>query len=105
MEEGVLECYEAIRLASGRMLSAARSNDLDGLAAAEAECAAMIARLRVLGDGPGLSPEGARRKMGIIRRVLDDDARIRELTQPWLQSLERLMQGATGQRKLHGAYG
>ena len=105
MEEQILSCYEALVGVSARMLGAARGNDLDGLAVAESECAALIARLRSLGDGPDLSTEGARRKMAIIRRVLADDAQIRDLTQPWLRKLELLIGGTAAHKKVHEAYG
>jgi len=105
MEHAILSCYETIAAASSRMLGAARASDLDVLEQAESECAAMIAHLRRIGDGQTLSAAGTRRKMDIIRRVLANDAQIRELAQPWLKSIERLISGAAGQRRLHRAYG
>ena len=42
----VLEIYEAIAAASGRMLAAARAGDWDGLLAAEADCARLVERAR-----------------------------------------------------------
>jgi flagellar protein FliT len=105
MEAQILSCYESLSAASGRMLRAARGDDLDGLSAAAADCATTIARLREIGDGVAMSDEGRRRKMAIIRQVLADDAQIRQLTQPWMQRLEALIGGAATQRRLQEAYG
>ncbi len=105
MESQILSCYEVLRAASERMLRAASGDDLDGLSAAAADCAATIARLRAIGDGVQMSDEGKRRKMAIIREVLADDAQIRQMTQPWMRRLEVLIGGAATQRRLQAAYG
>lgn len=104
-ESSILSCYETLACASARMLQGARERDAEAMEAAEAECAALIGMLRALNDGVDLSPEGARHKMQILRRLLADDAEIRELTQPWLKSLESMLGGSAARRKLNGAYG
>jgi flagellar protein FliT len=46
-----------------------------------------------------------RRKMVFIRKILADDAQIRELTQPWLVTLERLLGGVSNEKNLRRIYG
>ena len=104
MEEQILTCYEALSAATGRMLSASQARDLPALETAEAECAAQIDRLRQLGDGPQLSPAGRQRKIALIRGLLADDARIRELTEPWMAGLAEAMNQTARQRRVEAAY-
>jgi flagellar protein FliT len=104
MEKLILDCYEKISDASTRMLSAASSGDWDALIEAEGECSAMVNRLRVIGDNAPLSNDGARRKMRVIRKILAEDAKIRDLTQPWLENLESMLRGRVSQRRLRNMY-
>jgi flagellar protein FliT len=101
----LLACYESIGHASRQMLSAARVNDWDALVDAEAECAALIARIRATGDAPlSLDAQSRKRKFEIIRAILADDAEIRTLTQPWLRRLESLLDVARTTRAADAAY-
>jgi len=104
MENLVLDCYEKISTASTRMLAAASNGDWDALIAAESDCSAIVNRLQVLGENGPLSDDGTRRKMRIIRKVLAEDAQIRMLTQPWLNTLESLLRGQVSQRRLRDMY-
>ena len=104
MEITVLTQYEQIAEASGRMLDAARASDWDSLCEAESECAALVARLRVLGGGQDLTGESQKRRMSAIRKVLADDAEIRRLSQPWLEKLEAFLGGRSADQRLRDAY-
>ena len=84
-----LAYYESISELSHLMLCAARLGDWDALVDAEQSCAALIRKLQSAGDVSAMLDEGQRRrKHEIILKVLDDDAQIRNLTQPWLRQLE-----------------
>lgn len=105
MEQQILSCYEALAGASARMLEATLEQKLDELVQAEAERSELIARLRHLESGCQPNADLMRRKMVFIRKVLADDARIRELTQPWLATLKRLLGGAANEKNLQRIYG
>lgn len=100
----VLQHYETMAAKSREMLLAARDSDWDTLAALERDCAAIVAELKRIG-GVRLTATEARRKFEIIRGMLADDAEIRDLTEPWLAQLSRLIAGTAGKRKLARAYG
>ncbi len=104
MENLILDCYDNISATSTRMLAAARSGEWGMLVEAEGECAAIVDRLRVLGDSAPLSEAAGQRKHQVIRKVLAEDAEIRKLTQPWLENLESLLRGQVSQRKLRDLY-
>jgi len=98
-ENRIIACYEMISRATGRMLVAARENDWNNVVAAENECSLVIDELKKLGD---LVPSDLllrQRKAAIVRKVLADDAEIRNLTQPWLRKLDGYLQ-SVGNKKL-----
>lgn len=103
-EEAVLDCYEAIAKASGRMLAAAQAADWDGLIAAEMECAGFINQVSALSKKAAISDEGNKRRMAIIHRVLADDAQIRNLVEPRLLKLEGFLHGRATGRRVQSAY-
>jgi flagellar protein FliT len=84
--------YESIALVMGRMFAAASALDWDKLAAAEIECAKLVARARRLPD-IALEPCERARKTVLIQSMLRDDARIRDLANPELKRLGRLLDG------------
>ena len=104
----MMDTYEAIAAASGRMLAAARAGDWDGLLAAEGECTALISRLQEQSADPEATLLGTgqqRRKAEILRRVLADDAEIRDRLHPWMRRLEELIGGARQGRRMQQGYG
>lgn len=103
-EQAVLECYEAIARASGKMLAAAQAADWDGLIAAEMECAGFINQVSALSKKAAISDEGNKRRMAIIHRVLADDAQIRNLVEPRLLKLEGFLHGRATGRRVQSAY-
>lgn len=100
----VLQHYETMAAKSREMLLAARESDWDTLVRLEQDCAAIVAELR-RGGSARLTEAERKRKLEIIRGMLADDAEIRDLTEPWLAQLQRLIAGTSGQRKLARAYG
>jgi flagellar protein FliT len=99
-----LHHYESIAIASGEMLVAARAGDWDALIAAEGRCAASIKALAAEGDAKPANEQERARRVELIRKVLADDAAIRDLTQPWLRRLEDFLHSAGNARRLQNAY-
>ncbi len=101
----VLELYEAIAAASGRMLEAARGSDWDGLLAAETDCARLVELARGQPANVPLGASEQRRKHELIRRMLADDAEIRARLQPRMAQLEQLLHAADRRRRVERSYG
>jgi flagellar protein FliT len=101
----LLNHYESVAEASGRMLAAARRGDWDALVAAEHECASRVETLRAASAGQSLAGAERERKMQIIREVLRHDAEIRELAMPWMAKLQSLIGAGAVQRRVNDAYG
>lgn len=91
----LLAYYSAIERASDNMLAAARNGDWDQVVRLEGACAVLISQLQQASRALELSPEDVRSKRQMMLRILDNDAQIRRLTEPWLDDLERLLAGQT----------
>jgi len=100
----ILAEYAQIALLTRRMLDAARASDWDTLIALERECVSHFEQL-IGGDGRQPDDAGYRsRKAALIRGILDDDAEIRLLVEPWLAQLAVLIGNTRQQSRLQNAY-
>jgi flagellar protein FliT len=86
----LLDYYRAIENASQRMLAAARSEDWDEVVRLEGACTVLIAQLRHHARTCELTPAERREKARIMQRILQADAQIRCLAEPWLNDLAQL---------------
>lgn len=100
----IIAAYEAILAITGQMLEAARNDDWDRLVGLEKECKKLVAELIAENTGQPLSGQFQQRKAEIIRKVLADDAEIRNITQPWMAQLQNILGSAGREKKLHHAY-
>ena len=103
----MISTYETILSVTAKMLDAARAADWEGLVSREQECRELVENLmKARGESDiVLEPTVHKRKVEIIRKVLADDAEIRNLTEPWMQKLQSLLTSVKHERKLHAAYG
>lgn len=103
--ETLLGAYDALSATTGHMLAAARREDWDRLVSLEKDCADLVAQLSVLENDDPL-PTGIReRKAALLRKVLADDAAIRDITQPYLKRLEAMLGANRSEQRLLNAYG
>jgi len=93
MNASLLQYYEAIERASQDMLAAARGGDWDQVVKLEGACAVLIAKLKHAAAAKQLGAEEAQLKSRIMQRILVNDAEIRNLAEPWLEDLDKLLQG------------
>jgi flagellar protein FliT len=91
-QQRFLDCYEAIAVATRRMLEAAREGDWQAFATREHECRTWMEHIERLGDPDAvLDATGRRRRLALLQDCLRDDAALRELLQPWLGRLDRFL--------------
>src|SRR5689334_12226638 len=87
-----LDCYEAVAERTRRMLEAARAADWTAFERTERECRAWIARIELMGDpNRVLDADGRKRRFELVRRMLRDDAALRDLMQPALGRVDRCL--------------
>jgi flagellar protein FliT len=100
----MLTTYESLSELTGTMLIAASQGEWDHLADLEQRCQGYVGSLMQAAPIP-LSENEQRTKVAIIRSILQNDAKIRALTEPRLDELQqRLRMTRTGQRSI-AAYG
>lgn len=100
----VLAIYSGIADLTRRMLTAARAAEWDTLINLEKACSTHFARLFAIEDGAPRDAQYQRRKAELIRAVLDDDAEIRLLVEPWQARLSALIHHHGQQRRLQQTY-
>ena len=101
----VIEIYQAVSRLMSDMAQAAQAHSWERLRELESQCRTLTHTLMVEEANVELPAELRREKFDLLRRILDDDAAIRSVTQSWMSELEVLI-GRTGmQRKLNVAYG
>ena len=89
MSQLLIDYYKAIEDSSARMLDAARSEDWDQVVRFEGACAVLIEKLRDRASQEQLLPEQRAEKTRIMQRILNNDAQIRYLAEPWLMHCEQ----------------
>ena len=99
MNSALLNYYEAIERASMDMLEAARTGNWDQVVKLEGACAVLISQLRTAATQKPLDSEEVQLKSRIMQRILVNDAEIRQLAEPWLQTLDDSLAGR--RRVLH----
>ena len=101
----VLSLYETVATITDQMLAAARNGDWEQLVALESRCANHIETLMVEEPRAALPKEERERKVSIIRKILEDDREIRNITEPWMAQLSVMINSVGTERKLSKAYG
>ena len=93
MNSALLNYYEAIEKASQDMLEAARTGNWDHVVKLEGACTVLISELRTAAAKLPLDSEEVQLKSRIMQRILVNDAEIRNLAEPWLEDLDKLLTG------------
>jgi flagellar protein FliT len=98
-----MQQYESISRLSAAMLAAAQDGHWEDLIEAQQYCAEIVDALRALPES-ALDTAQQRRKFEIIRKILAEDAKVRDLTQPRMAELDHLLRGYQAQRNIGQAY-
>lgn len=103
--EKLLHTYDRLSRTTGCMLNAAQRGDWEGLVNLERDCADLVAQLSALENDESLPHALRARKQALIRKVLADDAAIRNITEPWVQQLETMLSANRREQQLLKTYG
>ena len=93
MSEILIDYYKAIEDSSAKMLEAAKMEDWDGVVRFEGACAVLIEQLRHRAQTEELDASSRIEKTRIMHRILQNDAQIRYLAEPWLAHCEHKFEG------------
>ena len=100
----VIENYEFLSSITAQMRVAATHGQWDQLVELEKQCSRHVEIMKTRDiDIP--SNESTRlRKVELIRKILADDAEIRNHTEPWVAQLQRIMHSTGQERRLQQTY-
>ncbi len=87
------------------MISAAEKGDWDRVASMESSFKPIIDQIRSTSAEERLSDDERRQKIQVIKQILRDDARLRELANPWMAQLQDVLQQTRKGRDALQAYG
>ena len=100
----VIENYEFLSSIMGKMRTAAAQGEWDHLVELEGQCSQRVETMKAR-DAATLIDESTRlRKVALIRKILADDAEIRNHTEPWMAQLQHTMRSLEQGRRLQQAY-
>ena len=104
IERDPLAGYEVMAEISGRMLGAAQESDWDRFIAEEKRCRDLVADLQTRAQA-SLSAAERTRKLALLRKMLSDDAQIRDLAEPWMKHLQDTLETSENHHRLGESYG
>ena len=104
-QDQVMQCYEQIASLTTSMLQLARAGDWDALATQELAFRVCVDRLRALEPTQALDAAQVEKKYQLLRKIIADDAEIRDLVTPELARLGELLGSMRRQRNLNRTYG
>ena len=90
----VINLYEGVSQISGEMVAAARCSDWEKLRLLEEDCATRLDGLKT--GCPALTGEMRVRKLHLLQTILANDREIRNIMEPSMANLARMMQGGDG---------
>ncbi len=101
MRTDPLARYRALQGHCQQMLEAARSEDWEGLQQLGRESGVLVARLHR--TACTIDENARREKFRILRRIVEIDAEIRHISQPWTRTVDSLLDARSALRRGHGA--
>jgi len=96
--------YQSISALTGEMVQAAEAGDWDELVSLEQSCRIEIEVLKST-KGTQMDNTDSKKKAEVLKKILQDDARIRELTEPWMRNLHTILSANHKGKLVTKAYG
>src|SRR5665647_769592 len=100
----VIENYEFLSSITAQMRVAATHGLWDQLVELEEQCSRHIEVMKTQDVCIPPNESTRLRKLELIRKILADDAEIRNHTEPWMAQLQRIMHSAGQERRLQQTY-
>lgn len=101
----IITNYETLSALTEQMREAAVQGEWDKLVSIEQQCSQQVAAMRPADATAVLDEPARQRKIQLIRKILADDAEIRNHTEVWMGQLQRIMQSNRQEQRLQQAYG
>jgi flagellar protein FliT len=101
----VIANYESLSSITSKMRDAAVHGEWGQLIVLEQQCSRHVAAMKPADAEAKLDELARQRKIELIKKILADDAEIRNRTEMWTGQLQRIMQSNRQEQRLQQAYG
>lgn len=101
----VISNYESLSAITSQMRDAAMQGQWDQLIDLEQQCSRHVATMKPVDTAAVLDETTRQRKIHLIKKILNDDAEIRNRTETWMEQLRNIMQSNRQEQRLQQAYG
>ncbi len=101
----VITNYERLSALTGQMRIAAEHGEWDKLVSMEQQCRQQVATMKPIDSTAMLDESARQRKIQLIKKILEDDAEIRNHTETWMGQMQRIMQSNRQEQRLQQVYG
>lgn len=101
----VIMNYESLSAITSQMRDAAVHGEWDQLVGLEQQCSLHVATMKPVDAAAMLDEPTRQRKIQLIKKILADDAEIRDRTEAWMGQLRHIMQCNRQEQRLQQAYG
>lgn len=101
----VIENYESLSVLTNQMRDAAEHGEWEELVELEQQCSRKIAEMKPIDASVTLDERSRQLKIQLIKKILANDAEIRNRTQAWMGQLQRILQSNRQEQRLQRAYG
>lgn len=101
----IISNYESLSVLTSQMRDAAVQGEWDQLIDLEQQCSQHVATMKPVDTFDTLDASTRQRKVHLIKKILADDAEIRNHTEAWMGQLQRIMHSNRQEQRLQQAYG
>jgi flagellar protein FliT len=101
----IVEQYESLSNITSQMRVAAEHGEWEQLVVLEQQCSSHVATMKSVDTEVKLDEPTRQRKIQLIKKILSDDAEIRNRTVMWTRQLQRIMQSNRQEQRLQQLYG
>lgn len=101
----VIANYESLSALTNEMRDAAEHGEWEQLVELEQQCSRKIAEMKPADEAVALDERSRQLKIQLIKKILANDAEIRDRTQAWMGQLQRILQSNRQEQRLQRAYG
>jgi len=101
----VITNYESLSIITGQMRDAAVQGEWDALVGLEQQCSRHVEAMKPIDKTTILDESTRQQKIQLIKKILADDAEIRNRTELWMEQLQRIIQSNRQEQRVLQAYG
>jgi len=100
----IVEQYESLSAITGQMRVAAEHGEWDQLVVLEQQCSRHVSIMKTIDSEAKLDEPDRQRKILLLKKILSDDAQIRDRTVMWTKQLQRILQSNRKEQSLQQLY-